>query len=117
MFVAFYSHHVYHMAFVHFDYGYNMKVNVAVGVINGVGWMIWFINHRNDGKHIMKGVMAVMLVGGSLALELLDFPPVYWLVDSHAVWHFATIPLPLLWFQFALGDTQLMSKKNRLKTD
>jgi len=32
VFVAFYTYHVYYLAFVTFDYGYNMKANVAVGV-------------------------------------------------------------------------------------
>ena len=46
----------------------------------------------------MYGVGAVLLVATSVALELLDFPPIYWIIDSHAIWHFATVPLPLLWY-------------------
>ena len=53
---------------------------------------------RTDGRHIMYGVVAVLLVATSVALELLDFPPIYWIIDSHAIWHFATVPLPLLWY-------------------
>jgi hypothetical protein len=45
-FVAFFSHHVYHMATVHFDYGYNMKVNVASGGLNCLAWLAWFLVHR-----------------------------------------------------------------------
>ena len=53
---------------------------------------------RTDGPHIIYGVGAVLLVASSVALELLDFPPIYWILDSHAIWHFATVPLPLLWY-------------------
>ena len=65
-----------------------------------------------------------------MALELLDFPPIYWIIDSHAIWHFATVPLPLLWyaahskcllvndkeiplrFRFAAADALLHEKQN-----
>lgn len=29
--LAFYFQHIYYLTFIHFDYGYNMKVNIAVG--------------------------------------------------------------------------------------
>lgn len=32
-FVAFFAYHIYYLHAVHFDYGYNMKVNVATGEI------------------------------------------------------------------------------------
>lgn len=115
LFVAFFSHHVYNMAFVRFDYGYNMKVNVAVGAANCISWLIWFALHWGDGPHVKKGLFSVLLVASSVALELLDFAPIYWTLDSHALWHFATVPLPLLWFQFALGDAN--KPTIRLKND
>ena len=46
--VAFYSNHVYNMAFVRFDYGYNMKVNVSVGVLNGLFWLGWAYTHYQE---------------------------------------------------------------------
>ena len=30
--VIFYAKHIHFLAFVHFEYGYNMKVNVGVGM-------------------------------------------------------------------------------------
>lgn len=32
-------------------------------------------------------------------LQLLDFPPILWLLDAHSLWHFSTIPLPLFWYR------------------
>ena len=52
IFVAFYSHHVYNMAMIKFDYGYNMKVNVIVGVLNGAMWLVWSFQHYSDGPHV-----------------------------------------------------------------
>ena len=134
-FVAFFAHHVFHMATVHFDYGYNMKVCVwcilycfphchcegqcclwgsqlyfLAGLVfpaqvSRIKWLVFKRYDgvgdqplRRDGPHILYGVGAVLLVASSVALELLDFPPIYWIVDSHAIWHFATVPLPLLWY-------------------
>jgi len=101
---AFFSHHIYSMAFIRFDYGYNMKVNVVVGAVNGICWLAWAYTHYGDGPHVKKGVGAILVLTGSVLLELLDFPPLMWTIDSHALWHLATAPLPLLWYQFAAGD-------------
>jgi len=114
-FVAFYAHHVYNMAFVRFDYGYNMKVNVAIGILNGVLWLSWSYFHYNDGKHVRKGMFAILMLSLSLSLELLDFAPIYWILDSHALWHLATVPIPLLWLRFAAGDCLLLDKEQRLR--
>ena len=46
VFAAFYLQHVLSMAMVKFDYGYNMKVNVAVGGSNCIAWLLWFAVHR-----------------------------------------------------------------------
>merc|ERR1712106_1054501 len=105
------------MSFTHFDYGYNMKVNIAAGVANGLGWLIWFVFHRNDGIHIFKRCLSILLLGCSVSLEILDFPPIWWTLDSHALWHFATALIPLLWFQFALEDTKLLIKSQHLKEE
>lgn len=114
-FLAFYSNHVYHMAFVHFDYGYNMKVNITVGVANGLGWLCWFLLHKKDGGHITLGILTVISLGLSVPLEVFDFPPILWTLDTHAIWHFLTVPLPFLWFNFALEDTRLLAKLVHLK--
>lgn len=108
LFLAFFSHHMYQMATLKFDYGYNMKVNVASGGLNCVAWLLWFLLHRSEGRHILSGALAVLLVASSVALELLDFPPLYWVIDSHALWHIATVPLPLLWMRFASADSLLL---------
>lgn len=114
-FLAFYGQHVHHMATVSFDYGYNMKVNVASGGLNCIAWLIWFCVHRADGRHILPGVLGVLLVTSAVLLEVLDFPPIYWVLDSHALWHFATVPLPLLWLRFAAGDALLSEELKQKK--
>ena len=105
--LAFFYHHLYQMAWIKFDYGYNMTVNVIVGAVNCLSWLVWlFREARREGAepHILAGVMAIVLVAASVGLELLDFPPLMWVLDSHSLWHLATAPLPLLWFRFVVGD-------------
>lgn len=46
-------------------------------------------------------VVVVLLQGLSL-LELLDFPPLFWVLDAHAIWHISTIPVHTLFFRSVL---------------
>lgn len=115
--VAFFSHHVFNMAFVRFDYGHNMKVNVSVGVLNGLGWLGWAYTHYQDGPHVRKGVLTIIILSLSVLLELVEFSPWWWMVDSHALWHLATFPLPLLWYRFAAGDCLKLARDGGLLTE
>ena len=112
--VAFFSHHVYNMAFVRFDYGHNMKVNVSVGVLNGVAWLGWAYSHYHDGPHVKRGVITIVLLSVSVLLEVMEFTPWWWVIDSHALWHLATSPLPFLWYRFAAGDCLKLARDGGL---
>ena len=48
-----------------------------------------------------KCVVAVLWGSCTVLLELLDFPPLLWAVDAHALWHLSTAPIPLLWYRYA----------------
>ena len=43
--------------------------------------------------------------------ELMDFPPVYGLLDAHALWHCGTPATVWLWYQFARRDAGLAAPK------
>jgi len=47
-----------------------------------------------------------VLVNGALLLEVLDFPPAGGLLDAHALWHAATVPLAYLFYGFVEGDVR-----------
>lgn len=38
------------------------------------------------------------------ALELFDFPPWGRVIDAHSLWHLATVPIALFWYDFLLDD-------------
>lgn len=50
-------------------------------------------------RYTWKCLAAVVCGSCSVLLELLDFPPVLWAVDAHALWHLSTVPIPLLWYR------------------
>jgi hypothetical protein len=101
--------HVYFMAFVKFDYGYNMKVCISVGVLTALGWVVWATYVKHPARKLVYQFM--VLVHLAMLLEVLDFPPIFWLLDAHALWHAATIPLTYLWYKFVAEDMQWCAGK------
>ncbi|XP_076461872.1 GPI-specific phospholipase A2-like PGAP3 [Babylonia areolata] len=95
--------HTHFLAFVHFDYGYNMKFNVAIGMVSVFGWIAWCIAHRKD-RYVWKCAAAMLGINLTVLLELLDFPPLWWTLDAHALWHACTVPINLLWWRFIIDD-------------
>ena len=74
----------------HFDYGLNMKVSVAAAISQTVLWLAYWLMGRPHGRDfilLFAGLWAAM------SLELLDFPPLAYVLDAHSLWHFATVPL------------------------
>lgn len=104
-FVAFFAYHIHYLAFVHFDYGYNMRANVVAGLLNSVGWLWWCWNERGRRPYVWRCAAVVLALNALLLLELGDFPPWHYVLDAHALWHLGTAPLPLLWYRFLTDDT------------
>ncbi|KAK7110490.1 post-GPI attachment to proteins factor 3-like [Littorina saxatilis] len=96
--------HIHYLAFVKFDYGYNMKFNVAIGIVSGLSWLAWSIAHHRKQPYVWKSAAVILGVNLSVLLELLDFPPFCWTLDAHSLWHACTVPLNLLWWNFVIDD-------------
>lgn len=41
----------------------------------------------------------VLIATVPLMFQLLDFPPLWWVLDAHSLWHLGTIPLPYIWYR------------------
>jgi hypothetical protein len=94
--------HIHYMAFVKFDYGYNMSLCIAIGVTTAVAWVVWVTKTKHPGRWTLYKCMG--LVHMAMLLEVLDFPPLLNMFDAHALWHAATVPLTYLWYQFMAAD-------------
>lgn len=109
--IALYVFHATYLLFVKLDYGYNMIVNISVGGITSIIWFAWCVKkqkelpHAHYLMHFLLGLWATML------FEILDFEPIYWTFDAHAIWHCTTIPLPYLLFRFVKADCKYLHKE------
>ncbi|XP_033106200.1 post-GPI attachment to proteins factor 3-like isoform X2 [Anneissia japonica] len=100
--------HVWYLAFIKFDYGYNMKVNVAIGAVNTVWIVLWGIQNIRNQPYVWKAIVTVLGTSLLLLLELGDFAPVGWIFDAHSIWHGATVPLVCFWYSYIMDDTLYM---------
>ncbi|KAF8663191.1 hypothetical protein HU200_055793 [Digitaria exilis] len=85
--LAFVTTHILYLNFYELDYGWNMKVCVAMAVVQLLTWAIW------------AGALAMLL-------ELYDFPPYMGYADAHSLWHASTVPLTYLWWSFIKDDAE-----------
>jgi len=103
--IVLYGLHVYHMLWVHFDYGWNMKVGIFIFISHHVIWAQWFL--RGPFTKARRCAMAfVFCVTAAGVFEVYDFPPIIFeTTDAHALWHASAIPATILWYQFAKCHT------------
>uniref|UniRef100_A0A4W3HPL5 Post-GPI attachment to proteins factor 3 n=1 Tax=Callorhinchus milii TaxID=7868 RepID=A0A4W3HPL5_CALMI len=112
--VFLFAGHVWYLTYVRFDYGYNMAANTLIGVVNLLWWLGWCLWQRRVLPYVWKCMIVVTMLHGFALLELLDFPPLLWVLDAHALWHFSTIPVPFLFYSFLVDDSLHLFK---LKTE
>jgi hypothetical protein len=104
--LAYYLYHIYYLSSISFDYGYNMKVNIFVGILNSICWISWSIDNyvRKKRTYVWRCALSVFLFDVLMILEIFDFSPLFWTLDSHALWHFSTIIIPFYWYRFIIDD-------------
>uniref|UniRef100_A0A251U167 Post-GPI attachment to proteins factor 3 n=2 Tax=Helianthus annuus TaxID=4232 RepID=A0A251U167_HELAN len=102
--LAFVTTHILYLNNYKLDYGWNMKVCVAMGVAQLLIWAIW----GGVSGHPSRRKLWFVIVTGALAmlLEIYDFPPYEGFVDAHAAWHATTVPLTYLWWSFIKDDAE-----------
>ncbi|MBN3271574.1 PGAP3 factor, partial [Polyodon spathula] len=117
--ILMFASHVSYLTFVNFDYGYNMAANTAIGIINLLWWLAWCYGNRRTLPYWWKCAAVVLLLHGLALLELLDFPPLLWVLDAHAIWHLSTVPVHFLFYSFLIDDSLhlLNTQKRGLKLD
>jgi len=69
-------------------------------MVNLLWWLCWCWQNRRTLPYWWKCGMVVLLLHGLALLELLDFPPLLWALDAHAVWHLSTVPVHFLFYRY-----------------
>ncbi|XP_077248609.1 uncharacterized protein LOC143888160 [Tasmannia lanceolata] len=102
--LAFVTTHILYLNLYKLDYGLNMKVCVAMAIVQLLLWAFWAGLTRHPSRFKL---WTVVLCGGlAMLLEIYDFPPYKGFVDAHALWHATTIPLTYLWWSFIKDDAE-----------
>jgi hypothetical protein len=102
---ALYLHHIWYMTFVSFDYGYNIKFNATIGALSNCVWMTWAYCNRSTAVARKMLQFTVLSVGVTLMVAI-DFPAILDLIDMHAMWHLATIPMTVFWYEIIALDAK-----------
>ncbi|KAJ3243929.1 Post-GPI attachment to proteins factor 3 [Chytriomyces hyalinus] len=110
--IAFYAAHVSYLSLWPFDYGYNMKAGITVGMISNIAWLYWCFTNLKQRAYCWKMIAFVVLVVCAMLLEVLDFPPYLWVFDAHSLWHAATVPLGYLLYSFFLDDLRFPEEQD-----
>jgi len=104
-----YAFHIHYLVTApHFDYGWNMTYNIIHVVFETIVIPVWWYRVRADRPNAWKSLVFVLLLPIAAATEVMDFPPLWRLLDAHAIWHALSIPLGVLWGQSLLDDLDYM---------
>ncbi|EIN07949.1 Per1-like protein [Punctularia strigosozonata HHB-11173 SS5] len=117
--LAFLGHVTYLSILPRFDYTYNIIFNLVVGMAHNLLWLLYsmpailstfrrFPYRERSYRPSFTGKAAVFVIFTTAAtgLELFDFPPWGRVIDAHSLWHLATAPIALFWYNFLVQDAR-----------
>lgn len=112
-FISYYINYFAYLSVGKFNYSFNMMVNIATGSVGALGWFVWCHLVRNRRPYFRRILRFYVLFAMAMCLELLDFPPILWTLDAHALWHLATVPLVPLYYEWVFANVFLKNFLNR----
>ncbi|KAG5651719.1 hypothetical protein H0H81_007689 [Sphagnurus paluster] len=92
-----------------------MVFNLSIGLTHNALWLLYSLPisvirrfpsmpKTYRPSYIRKATVFVALTTAATALELFDFPPWGRIIDAHSLWHLATAPIALFWYDFLVED-------------
>ncbi|XP_008548871.1 post-GPI attachment to proteins factor 3 isoform X1 [Microplitis demolitor] len=110
-YISMLSVHLSHLWSGKINYGYNMKINIVFGFLTFLITVIWWYRNSSKLTHsYLIGWFTILTVAVTL-LEVADFPPIFWTLDAHALWHASTAPLVYLLYKFMISDCHYLRKQ------
>eukprot|EP00866_Antonospora_locustae_P001520 jgi/Antlo1/1520/405 len=103
--VSIYVFHVYNMYFVEFNFKIHKNIS---SIFIGISVLIWFYLARTFKQLPHSRYLLVFAAGVCISgvIEMCDMPPLYYLLDSHAIYHLITIFLHPLYYLFIKYDME-----------
>ncbi|XP_032667594.1 post-GPI attachment to proteins factor 3 [Odontomachus brunneus] len=96
--------HLSHLWSGSINYHYNMILNILIGLATFTITMLWwYVNRKKLFYAYLIAWFNIWTVFVTL-LELADFPPIFWILDAHSLWHASTVPLIPLLYRFMISD-------------
>uniref|UniRef100_A0AC34QVM5 Post-GPI attachment to proteins factor 3 n=2 Tax=Panagrolaimus sp. JU765 TaxID=591449 RepID=A0AC34QVM5_9BILA len=114
--IAFYSTRVL-LFLTGIDYGLNMFYCIILSIITGIIYITWILKEIIQGKkrESLKYLGIIIGIGLiSACFEILDFPPILWIIDAHSIFHALTIPTPLLLAKFAYEESEYEQGRRKM---
>ena len=102
--VLLYISHISYLTFWTWDYTYNMAANVAVGIVSNILWTTFSIQQYQSLRKAWAawpGLIVAWIVV-AMSMELLDFTPLWGMIDAHSLWHLGTVGPTIWWYKYAL---------------
>lgn len=93
-----------------FNYGMHKKICISVLTATFIGFGIIYLEVRAEGfsKYLLVYVSLITVAG---LIEICDLPPLWYLIDSHAIFHFLTMIGVPFFYMFSSEDMNYLFKK------
>lgn len=107
--IFYYIFHVFYMILIDFNYDYSKTSCAVLFVVNNILWFIQYVKSRQypHAKYIL--IYSILLIIGAL-IEIYDLPPLFYLIDSHAIWHLITALIAPFYYFYLEKD--MIHKRN-----
>eukprot|EP00808_Paulinella_micropora_P030241 g80803.t1 len=94
--------HVGYLHFVHMDYGLHVKISLCLGLVYLLMWLVYAWRRWRPHTWLLLLSLASLLTAA--LLEVGDFPPLWGLLDAHAIWHGCTPFSAYITYRFFVLD-------------
>lgn len=100
--------HVLYMHFIHFNFLYNSIICGVLFLSNTAIWLFWYsrIDHLPYSRLLRLSILGTACAA---SFQVVDFGPVYFLLDSHALWHILAWIFTSTLYVFFLVDLHVLT--------